>query len=125
VTLGALPGNVVSISAASITLRALVSNTKSTSSIQARLYKSDGTTGLSNYISGTGDAFTPTTSFSNLTGSCAGLDTTLADWSGAILFFGGQADANGYTFEVSEASVTLTVTLSSGASQQLTLTGCG
>jgi hypothetical protein len=124
VTLGAIPGNVVSISAASITLRCLVSSTKSQSYMQARIYKSDGSTGLCNYLNGA-SGFAPTTSFSNVTLSVSGLDTILSDWSGAILFFSGQADGNSNTFEVSEASVTLTVTLSSGASQQLTLTGCG
>ncbi len=125
VTLGALSG-VASISAASITLRALVSSTKSQSYIQARLYKSDGTTGLCNFIN-LASGFAPTTSFSNITINCSGLDTTVADWTGAILFFGGQNDGNSNTFEVAEAKVTLTVTLSSTGSlfRQSLLNGIG
>ncbi len=104
-----------SISAATITLRAKVNSTKSQSYFQARLYKSDGSTGLCTAIAGgAGNGlFAPTTSFSNLTATCSGLDTTVADWSGAILSFGAENDGNSNTFEVSEASVTLTVTLSS------------
>src|SRR5579885_2888939 len=96
-TMANLPFNVIAILSASITLRALVSSTKSQSYIQARLYKSDGTTGLCNFLNGA-NGFAPTTSFSNLTLNCAGLDTTIADWNNFILFFSGQNDGNSNTF---------------------------
>ena len=68
-------------------------------------------TGLCNAISGEDDGFGFTSSFSNLAVNCGGLDTTVSDWNGAILFFSGQNDGYSNTFEVSAASVTLTVTL--------------
>ncbi len=83
---------------------------KNQSFLQARLYKSDGATGLCNSISGI-DGFAFTLSFSNQTVNCSGLDTTVSDWNGAILFFSAQNDGYSNTFEVSAASVTLTVTL--------------
>jgi hypothetical protein len=112
VTLANLPPNVVAILSASITLRALSSSTKNPSYLTARLFKSDGTTGLCSVISGVGGGFGPTTSFSNLTENCSGLDTTVLDWNNAILLFQGPGDGNGNTLEVSQASVNVTVTLS-------------
>jgi hypothetical protein len=112
VMLANLPVNVLSISAASITLRALSSSTKNPSYLTARLFKSDGTTGLCSVISGVGGGFGPTTSFSNLTENCSGLDTTVLDWNNAILLFQAPGAGNGNTLEVSQASVNVTVTLS-------------
>jgi hypothetical protein len=115
-TLAAIPGTVASFTGAQITIRANVSSTKSQSYFEATIYKSNGTTALCTAISGgagNGD-FEPSTSFSNLTVTCTGVDTTIADWTGAILSFGAEADGKANTLGVSEVSVTLTgVTLNS------------
>lgn len=110
INLATVPGYVLAITAVSITLRCLTSSTKNSSHITASVGNpGGGLTALSSAVN-----FTPTTSFSNITQSATLNDATISDWSNAYLHIVAPNDGNGNTLEVSEASVTITVTVTSG-----------
>jgi len=106
--LSAIPGNVTAITAAQISLRCKVSSTKGSSVVKASAGTNVNNTSLT-----TAGSFTPTTSFSTITLSVTLNDSTIADWSGGMIIISSPGDGNGNTLSVSEASVILTVTLSS------------
>jgi hypothetical protein len=110
--LSALPGNVASISAVQISLRVAVSSTKGSSHLSASVgTNSSNVTKFSSSVN-----FTPTTSFSTITTSATINDSTVSDWNtlSPTIWITGPGDGNGNTLEVAEASVILTVTLSTG-----------
>jgi hypothetical protein len=111
--LASIPGNVTAITGIQVSLRCKTSSTKNSSEIAVSVGNSSGTTHLGSEVQiGFG---TLTTSFSVFTGNPTLNDSTLSDWSSAYLWISPNADGNSNTLSISEASVILTVTLSSGA----------
>jgi hypothetical protein len=121
--LSAIPGNVTAITAVQIQVRCAQGSSKAGSSlVDVSIGNSaGGDTALSSQVT-----TTPGNSFATVTLSPTLNDATIADWGTAYLAFGSPNDGLGNTLKVSEVpGVILTVTLNTGASQRLTLMGCG
>jgi len=115
----ALPSNVTAITSASWSVTTKTSSTKGSSVIGFSL----GISGNATKLLATVDV-TPTTSFATTTPSATINDSTVSAWSSIVMSIAMPNDGNNNTLYIADASVTLTVTISTGF-HGLTLVGCG